>query len=166
MREQHENKDEANINDKRSRLPLEHVEGGGFEPRPDRRARMEEPPPVRLVAVEDVRVEAPAGLEKQLDEFYGGILKFEREYADGDVIVYGAENFRLLIKVVEPPVLRDDMRPILIEVPNLLAVEHQLVDLKIEYQRLRRLTLAHASLFLMDPARNWVELIEYRAMLG
>jgi len=118
------------------------------------------------VAVEDVRVESPAGLEPELDAFYIELLKFEKEYADGDVIVYGAENFRLLVKVIEPPVLRDDMRPLLIEVPNLLEIEHQLIDLKIEYQRLRRLTPAHMSLFLMDPARNWVELVEYRALLG
>src|SRR5688500_3253769 len=120
-------------------LPLDHVEEA-FDPRPDQRARMEEPPPVRLVAVEDVRVEASAGLEKQLDEFYAGLLKFVREYGDEDVLVYGAENFRLLVKIVEPPVPRDDMRPILIEVPNLPEIEHQLIDLKIEYQRLRRLT--------------------------
>lgn len=133
---------------------------------PDRRARMEEPPPVRLVAVEDVRVETAAGLEKQLDAFYGDLLKFVKEYADGDVIVYGAENFRLMVKVVEPPVLRDDLRPLLIEVPNLSELEHQLIDLKIDYERIRRLSPAHASLVLMDPARNWVELVEYRALLG
>lgn len=148
-----------------SSLPLESAPAYA-ELLPDRRARMEEPPPVRLVAVEDVRVETAAGLEKQLDAFYIDLLKFVKEYADGDVIVYGAENFRLMIKVIEPPLLRDDLRPLLIEVPTLVEVEHQLIDLKIEYERLRRLSPAHTSLVLMDPARNWVELVEYRAMLG
>jgi hypothetical protein len=146
-------------------LPLENAEGA-FAPVPDRRARMEEPPPVRLVAVEDVSIDAAAGLETQLDAFYVNLLKFEREYADGDVIVYGAENFRLMVKIVEPPVLRDDLRPLLIEVPNLLEIEHQLIDLKVEYQRLRRLAIGHTSLLLLDPARNWVELVEYRPLLG
>lgn len=127
---------------------------------------MSEPPPVRLVAVEDVRVDAPVDSQAALNEFYGDMLKFNREYADGDVVVFGAENFRLLIRLVDPPVLRDDLRPILIEIPDLLAMENALVARKIDYQRIRRLTLAHASLVLMDPARNFVELLEYRSATG
>lgn len=141
-------------------LPLE--DAAQSVSRPDARPRMPEPPPVRLVAVEDVRIDAPRGLHEPLDDFYASLLKFNREYADPEVIVYGAENFRLLVKLIDPPVLRDDLRPILIEVPDLLAVEHELVERKTDYQRLRRLTLAHASLLLLDPARNWVELYEYR----
>lgn len=147
-------------------LPLEESAAGEFAVRPDERPRMPEPPPVRLVAVEDVRIDAPAGLHDPLDGFYTGLLKFNREYADPDVIVYGAENFRLLVKLVDPPVLRDDLRPILIEVPDLLAVEHELVEREIEYERIRRIALAHTSLLLMDPARNWVELTERRAVAG
>ena len=45
-------------------------------------------------------------------------------------------------------------------------LEHQLIDLKIDYQRIRRLTTADTSLLLLDPARNWVELIEHRPLMG
>lgn len=44
----------------------------------DRRRRMREPPPVRLVAVADARLSASAGLEPDLDAFYVGLLEFER----------------------------------------------------------------------------------------
>src|SRR5687767_7663075 len=50
----------------------------GFRARGDRRPRMPEPLPVKLLAVEDVRLPATAGLEAQLDGFYVGLLEFER----------------------------------------------------------------------------------------
>src|SRR4026208_1292462 len=42
------------------------------------RARRPGPLPVKLLAVEDVRLPATAGLESQLDAFYVGLLGFER----------------------------------------------------------------------------------------
>lgn len=44
----------------------------------DSRPPMPEPPPVRLVAVEDVVAIAPPGVERALDDFYVGLLRFER----------------------------------------------------------------------------------------
>src|SRR4029453_2652660 len=69
------------------RLELEPATG--LAPRPDRHPRMDqplplnlfgggEPLPVNLVAVEDVRMPAPAGVEVQLDAFYVALLRFER----------------------------------------------------------------------------------------
>jgi hypothetical protein len=56
--------------------------GAGFSARGDRRPRMPEPLPVKVLAVEDVRLPATAGLESQLDEFYAGLLGFERVDAE------------------------------------------------------------------------------------
>jgi hypothetical protein len=53
------------------------VETGDADPRP----RMPEPLPVRLIAVANVRLQATAGLELQLDAFYVGVLGFERDGA-------------------------------------------------------------------------------------
>src|SRR3954454_9604123 len=53
--------------------------GGESLPELDRRRRMPEPLPVRLVAVADVRLPATAGLERELDAFYVDLLGFERE---------------------------------------------------------------------------------------
>src|SRR5262245_11191678 len=95
---------------------------------------MPEPPPVWLVAIEDVRAPADAGLEVQLDEFYTGLLRFDRDLSVEAQIVYKAENLRLLLDVIEPPVQRDDFRPIAIEVPSLSALEQQLIEREIEFQ--------------------------------
>ena len=74
-----------------------------------------------LETIEDARVVASAGLEKELDAFYVGILEFERDVkAEG--IVYKAENFRLIVEVVEGPVVRDDLRMLGVVVKSLEGV--------------------------------------------
>jgi hypothetical protein len=147
-------------------IELEPVTGP-FSPEADRRPRVPEPPPVRLVAVDDVRLEAEAGLEKKLDDFYVAMLKFEREpAAEGiNLLRYKAENFRLRIVMVDHPVDRDDNLRILgIVVPSLLAVEHGLIDREIEYVRQKGLIPGQESLLLRDPAGNWLEITEHRLL--
>jgi hypothetical protein len=148
-------------------MPPESVElepsRGQFKPQGDVRPHIPEPPPVRLTAVEDVFVSAGAGMEVALDAFYGGILKFQRELdAPAGWIVYRAENFRLRFEVLEPPLLREDFRPITIEVPSLGEVEAQLFDREIEFERQRGLGAAQDVIVLQDPAGNWVALTEFR----
>lgn len=127
----------------------------------DNRPRMPEPLPVRLVAVEDVRLVSAAGLENELDAFYVTMLKFERqEQAEVEQIIYRADNVRLIFEIVESPVERDMLRPTLIEVLSLPLAEQQLIDLKIDYTRQRGVSLGRFGLLLLDPAGNWVELIE------
>jgi hypothetical protein len=148
-----------------SREPIElEPVTGPFAPTSDKRPRVPEPPPVRLVAVDDVRLEASAGLERELDAFYAGILKFDRETAaDGvNVLRYRAENHRLRIVMIERRVDRDGMRPLGVEVPLLLAVEHALVDAEREYVRQKGLVPGVESLLLRDPGGNWVEVSESR----
>lgn len=147
-------------NEPDSSLPLESAPVYA-ELLPDRRARMEEPPPVRLVAVEDVRVEAAAGLERDLDAFYASLLQFVKEYADGDVIVYGAENFRILMKVAEPPMLRDDLRPVIIEIASLSDLGRKLSELKIEFEYVQSLLPGSECILLRDPAGNWVQIMQW-----
>ena len=145
-------------------IELEPVTGP-FVPQADRRMRVPEPPPVRLIAVDDVRLEARAGLEPQLDAFYVGILKFEREAAaEGtNVLRYKAENFRLRIVMVEHRVDRgDDLRMLGVAVPKLLAVEHAFFDAEIEYTRQKGLIPGQESLLVRDPAGNWLEITEIR----
>ena len=47
--------------------------------RPDRRPVLTDPPPVRLVAVDDVVLITAPGRERDLDAFYVELLRFERE---------------------------------------------------------------------------------------
>src|SRR5262245_5228839 len=109
-----------------SRMPFESLEldpsRRDFRAPTDSRPHMPEPPPVRLVAVEDVHLPAAAGREVELDAFYGGVLFFQREPADQG-IVYKSETFRLRFDVLEPPIQRDDYRAALIDVPSLPDLE-------------------------------------------
>lgn len=132
-----------------------------FVPATDRRPRMPEPPPVRLLTVDDAHLPAPAGIEVDLDGFYMGLFGFERDVAS-EFPVYRAENFRVVFDVLEPPIARDDFRPLRIEVPSLPAAEQKLIDAEIEYTRQRALLPGTESLALLDPGGNWVEISEGR----
>jgi hypothetical protein len=133
--------------------------GVAFEPAPDARPKIPEPPPVQLVAVADVELPSVAGIEKELDGFYVGLLRFERDPTTRE-IVYRAENFRLRFGVHECPQAREDMRPIGIAVPSFAEMIEKLTDLEIEFVRQRGISSAQDTLLLRDPAGNWVELAE------
>ena len=134
---------------------------GGFAPVHDPRPHIPEPPPVRLVAVEDVHVPAVTGQAPQLDAFYVGLLRFAREPAESS-LTYRAENVRLHFDVQRPPLERDDFRAMTIEVPVLADVEKKLIELETAYERQRGLLPGHDHLVLRDPAGNWVAIGEMR----
>src|SRR5438128_1233487 len=111
---------------------MELEESRNITPSVDPRPRMPEPPPVKLVTIDDARLLASTGLERDLDAFYVGILQFERDpKADG--IAYRAENFRIWIDQVEGAPIREGMRPLGIEVRSLDAAMTKLQDAKIPY---------------------------------
>jgi hypothetical protein len=134
-----------------------------FKPAADRRPRMPEPPPVRLSTIDDAHLLAPAGVERQLDAFYRDILRFEREQ-DVNFPIYRSENFRVIFDVVEPPITRNDLRPLAIEVPSLAHAEQQLIEEEIEYIRQRGLLPGQDALILLNPAGNWIEIVEVRGL--
>jgi hypothetical protein len=210
-------------------IELDDVSDGASPGAPDRRARMPEPLPVRLVAVADVRLPAPAGVERALDAFYVDLLGCIREGAepkprrliepllgvrtevpviapplalglrnteDGPVAkaelpamaaaepeapslenarmvpgravlpgpVYLADNFALRFDILEGLVERDTFRPLTIEVPSLAEAEAKLIEAEMEYTRQRGLNLGDESLVLLDPAGNWIELVEMKIL--
>ena len=132
----------------------------------DRRPKIEEPPAVRLIAIDDCMIWAPAGLERQLDEFYQELLGFERVESDGDEdfqeIVYRAENFRLRIAVVERPTEREDFRTVMLAVPSINELARRLIEAEVEYVREKGLTPGADLLLLSDPAGNPVSVGELR----
>src|SRR3954454_25158749 len=125
-----------------------------FKPVADQRPRVPEPLPVRLIAVADMRIESAAGLERQLDAFYVRLLGMERVPPSGDEIVYRAENFDLYIDVLEPPVMREDYRPLRVEVRSLPQAEMKLIEAEIPYVRQKGLLPGQETLSLQDPAGN------------
>jgi hypothetical protein len=133
-----------------------------FKPVADRRARVPEPLPVRLIAVADMRIESASGLERQLDGFYVKLLGMERIPPSGDEIVYRAENFDLYVDVLEPPVMRADFRPVRMEVRSLAEIQMKLIEAELEHARRKGLLPGDEALVLQDPAGNWLEITESR----
>jgi len=144
--------------------PLELEQSAGeFRPVLDRRPVVPEPLPVRLVAIADVRLPAPAGVEKALDTFYVKMLGFER-IEPLTQLIYRAENFLLTFELQERPVEHDSMRATAIEVPNLADAEQKLIAAELEYTHSRGIAAGHETLVLLDPAGNWIELVENRLL--
>jgi hypothetical protein len=135
----------------------------------DPRPKIEEPPPVRLVAVDDCYLWAPAGLERQLDEFYVGLLGFEREKLPagegGHELIYRAQNFRVRIEILERPGAREDYRPLGIVVASLADLVGRLSEAGVEYERQRGLMPGQDSVLLADPAGNPVIVEESRVTI-
>jgi len=143
---------------------LELVEPtGDFKLRLDRRPRMEEPLPVKLVTVDDATLLTGAGLERDLDAFYVDLLGFVRTGSPHD-LSYRADNFNLHFRVEEPPVRRDTLRALGVEVQSLATIEQRLIDEQIEYTWQKGLQPGHQSIAVLDPAGNWLELTESRAI--
>ena len=130
-----------------------------FDVPPDKRPRLPEPPPVSLVAVADVSLPGVNGLERELDTFYVGLLRFERD-EDLAQICYRAENFRLRFEPHERRPDRDGVRPVGIAIESFAEITSKLNEREIEYTLQLGLTPGEHSVLLRDPAGNWVELFD------
>ncbi len=129
-----------------------------FVPKIDCRPTIPEPPPVRVIAVEDVSLAASTKESAKLDIFYVGLLRFERDTKEPGY-VYRAENVRLRFVVDDSPRI-DDMRVLGIEVPSLRDLELLLVDRQIEFLKESGLFVGQTTFLLQDPAGHWVRLSE------
>lgn len=128
-----------------------------FAPVADGRPKLVPPPPVTLVAIADVALNAAAGMEKSLDAFYVGLLRMEREEAAGEGrIVYRTANVRLCLAVHECPPPREDFRPLEMMVPSLAEMIDRLNEAKVDFVRQRSLWAGSDWLILTDPAGNLV----------
>ena len=143
--------------------PIQLEESSGLhKPVADDRPLIPEPPPVRLIAIDDVHLPAANGLERELVQFYVGMLRFVRkatEEAEG-LVIFHAENQRLCFDVLEPPITRESIRPIGIEVVQLDDIEHRLLDEQTPHTRQVGLLPGDDSILLQDPAGNWITLVQ------
>lgn len=130
--------------------------------REDDRPHLPEPPPVALAAVQDVRLPMVAGLERALDEFYVGLLRFERTAGSGGGVTegpaYRGENHSLVFHVTEVPEERKGCRPVGIVTPFFGEVIQALEEQNRDYELVRGLGPGSISLLIQDPAGNWVEI--------
>ncbi len=131
------------------------------DPEADHRPTIPVPPPVWLVAVEDVKLPTIAGIEAKLAEFYAGLLKLEPD----DSLTFRAERFRVRFEVVSKPIERIDFRALMIEVPSLVDLEKFLIDAELEYERVSGLQPGDRCILVRDPAGNLVQVNERRELL-
>lgn len=136
----------------------------GVQPVADRRPRINELPPVRLIVVEDPRLPTPPGKQELLDAFYIDLWELQRDAPSDADPVYRAENARLRFYVIADPlpVQRETVRPLGIEVRSLKLAQRKLIEAEIEFIPQRGLVPGQDSLLVLDPAGNWVELFESR----
>ena len=59
----------------------------------------------------------------------------------------------------------DELRPVQIEVRSLREAEHKLIEAELEYERQKGLTAGSDVLLVLDPAGNWVALVEAKAIM-
>jgi len=130
-----------------------------FEPVADRRPKVREPLPVKLVAVADMHIGATAGTRAALDAFYIGVLGFAGA-GDGEVWAYQAENFRLIVEGVEGLVERADYRPVAVIVPSLATIMERLNEREIAYEAVRGIQPGEFGVRVLDPSGNGVEVSE------
>ena len=129
---------------------------------PDDHPNMPERPVVRLLAIADVRLAAVAGIEKELDDFYINLLKFERgEHEDGR-IVYNAERWRLVFNVVERPPAHDDYRPVMVQIPHFPDFIDALKERAVDFEWQKGVAPGVETAFLRDPAGFWVSVAPWR----
>ncbi|MFT3785315.1 MAG: hypothetical protein QM770_04005 [Tepidisphaeraceae bacterium] len=146
--------------------PIELEPGGQpLEITPDRRPPVPEPLPVKLIAIADVRLPAPAGVERKLDRLYVDLLGFQRGPERPDQIVYVAENFYLLFDIGEPPVTHADYVPTGIEVPSLFDLNLKFIEAEVEFERQKGINPADDRFVLLDPAGNWIAITETKIIV-
>lgn len=127
--------------------------------REDDRPKLPEPPPVALVAVQDVQLPMIAGLEHELDAFYRDLIGFERVACQADMgegPVYHSANHDLVFRVVEVPDEGDGVRPIGILTPRYQGIVQRLIDTNVDFEIVRGVTAGAEELLMQDPAGNWV----------
>src|SRR5690606_9634787 len=108
-----------------NRIELEPVERQvSIDSGIDRRPRMEQPLPVRLVAIADVTLPALVGQQPQLDRLYVDLLEFAKGPADDRIVIYHADNVDLRFILRAGLIERADYRPAMIEVQSLADAEH------------------------------------------
>ena len=149
-----------------------------FVPTRDARPHMPELPPVWIDAVEHVHMLALAGRERELDEFYVGLIRLERitdvsaspqaqrliAGLAGPGIVYRGENAFIVFEVIEISPVRPDYRPLSLQIPHFSDFIEALNDREIEFERQRGITAGIDRVLLQDPSANWVSVAQRRSV--
>jgi hypothetical protein len=118
----------------------------------------------RLLAIDDVRLTAPAGLAGQLHEFYAGFLGFTPVQPAGPETCLAFRGFprsgpRLFVTLTEVPEDRPPRRQAVILVDSLTRVADALSERHLWFQWSTGWFAHERRLLTQDPAGNWLELV-------
>ncbi|MGN6627991.1 MAG: hypothetical protein ACTHLN_15335 [Tepidisphaeraceae bacterium] len=138
---------------------------GTFRPLQDKRMPVPELPPVRLLAIDDIRLDTLAARESDLHAFYVGLLKFERDTKDPTCIAFKAERFRVCFDIVELPPTRDDYRAVQVEIPHFADFIEALHERQIDFEWQKGVSPGIELAFLQDPAGYWVSVGPIRKVM-
>jgi hypothetical protein len=138
---------------------------GHFKPDKDDRPHMPQPPVVRLQVIEDMHLQTPAGLERDLDAFYVGLLRFERDVDDLERIAYRAERFRVVFEVVERMPEREDYRPVVCDLPDFAELLKGVEVRQIQFEWQQSIAPGMDRVLMRDPAGNFVSVGPIRVIL-
>lgn len=134
--------------------PIELEPSSGAIVRPDLRAPMPEPPPVRILAVNDVHLPAAVGREAELVAFYVGVLNFTAKRVDDGPLTFVAENVDLVFDLALPPVNYENLAPTMLEVPSLRNLREMLFDREITHETMHGLMPGTEHVVVRDPGGN------------
>lgn len=143
--------------DENERFELAPAPTAPFKPVYDPRPPVPEPLPVRLVAINDVHLIAKTGSEHELEALYLDLLRFERVDDSAGRLRFRTDNFDVVFEMGEPPITRDAVRPLAIEVPSLPELEERLIAAGIEYLPQKTVQAGQESILILDPGGNWIE---------
>lgn len=122
--------------------------------RPDLRRPMFEPPPVRVIAVNDVHLPAAIGRERELTTFYVDVLHFVAPESGVSPLAFAAENVSLVFDLAEPPVDRENLAPTMLEVLSLRNLRETLLEREIAYETMHGLMPGTEHVIVRDPGGN------------
>lgn len=127
---------------------------------------LEQPLPVRLIAVDDVTIPCPAGVDHLLDAFYVELLGMKRVTNAGPslalVIEFRADNVSLRLAVEDRPVEHDALRPMMVEVDDRGRLIKEVIDRRMPFEMIKSLIAGEDHLLLIDPAGNYVGVLQHR----
>ena len=115
----------------------------------------------RLHKVDHVELEAPPGLEEELQWFYAEVSKLEAlssDHTEAPQLCFRAAQVELRVRLVERPRIDPIKCRVTLLVPSIAEVAELLDERSVQYQKLTGFMYTDRRILTSDPAGNRVEL--------
>jgi hypothetical protein len=122
----------------------------------DDRPMLDEPPPVKVLAVRDVELQAADDELPAVAAFYAGLLGLKPL----DARTFGSATVDL--RLVPPEGERDSLKPLGLQAQHYKQIVERLQMDEVDFEIVRGLVAGGDTILLRDPAGNWVGIGEWR----